>query len=330
MRGTIVAAAILAALILAGVLLVFGLGTWDDSDTGVPITDGRPADQQTAEPAKGDAPDDLVPSDPRIPTFDIVRVDQDGTAVIAGRGAPNARIQVLVGGEVVAEADADDNGEWVVIVETPLEEGAQEITLTATLPDGSVLNSEQKVVIAVPERPGEKPLVVLGGPRGGSKVLQSPNDVDIGQELALTSIDYDANGDVIFSGTSDPGARLLMYLDNELVAEGYADGNGRWELKPESEITPGVHMVRVDQVDDDGLVSARVELPFERESPEVLASLPGKVVVQPGNSLWRISRRLYGRGVLYTVIYEANKDQIADPDLIYPGQVFKTPPPDKS
>ena len=65
--------------------------------------------------------------------------------------------------------------------------------------------------------------------------------------------------------------------------------------------------------------------PMEREA---LASLPGKVVVQPGNSLWRISRRLYGRGVLYTVIYEANKEQIADPDLIYPGQVFKTPAPE--
>ena len=34
---------------------------------------------------------------------------------------------------------------------------------------------------------------------------------------------------------------------------------------------------------------------------------------------------IYGRGVHYTVIYEANKDQIRDPDLIYPGQIFAIP-----
>lgn len=321
MRGTIVTAIIFAALILAAVLLIFGLGTWDSQDAGEPISTGKP----TVSSDDGTQPDDLAPSDPRIPTFDIVRVDQDGTAVIAGRGAPNAKVEVLIDGKVVAETESDENGEWVVIVETPLEEGAQELTLVLTLPDGGVLNSEQKVVIAVPERDGEKPLVVLAGPRGGSKVLQSPQDIDIGQELALTSIDYDADGGVIFSGTSDPNATVRMYVDNELVAEGRADGSGRWELRPTKEIAPGVHMVRVDQIDNDGLVTARVELPFERESRETVAASPGRVVVQPGNSLWRISRRLYGRGILYTVIYEANKDQIRDPDLIYPGQIFETP-----
>jgi nucleoid-associated protein YgaU len=48
-------------------------------------------------------------------------------------------------------------------------------------------------------------------------------------------------------------------------------------------------------------------------------------IVQPGNSLWRIARRSYGEGLRYTVIYDANKDQIRDPDLIYPGQVFVLP-----
>ena len=55
------------------------------------------------------------------------------------------------------------------------------------------------------------------------------------------------------------------------------------------------------------------------------ASRTGQVVIQPGNNLWRISRVIYGRGVEYSVIYEANRDQIRDPDLIYPGQIFTTP-----
>jgi nucleoid-associated protein YgaU len=49
------------------------------------------------------------------------------------------------------------------------------------------------------------------------------------------------------------------------------------------------------------------------------------VVIQPGNNLWQISRVIYGKGVQYTVIYEANKDQIRNPNLIYPGQIFETP-----
>ena len=50
------------------------------------------------------------------------------------------------------------------------------------------------------------------------------------------------------------------------------------------------------------------------------------MIIQPGNNLWRLSRQVYGKGIQYTVIYEANKDQIRDPDLIYPGQVFVMPP----
>lgn len=62
-------------------------------------------------------------------------------------------------------------------------------------------------------------------------------------------------------------------------------------------------------------------------APATAAAKPkeGRVVIQPGNNLWRISRVLYGSGAKYTMLYEANKDQIRNPDMIYPGQVFKTP-----
>jgi nucleoid-associated protein YgaU len=70
---------------------------------------------------------------------------------------------------------------------------------------------------------------------------------------------------------------------------------------------------------------ARVELPFARSEP-LSGLLEGRVVViQPGNNLWRIARRTYGDGMAFTQIYGANRDQIRDPDLIYPGQVFVLP-----
>jgi len=57
----------------------------------------------------------------------------------------------------------------------------------------------------------------------------------------------------------------------------------------------------------------------------VRLSKDGRIVIQPGNNLWRISRVLYGDGSKFTTLYEANKDQIRNPDRIYPGQVFRTP-----
>lgn len=49
------------------------------------------------------------------------------------------------------------------------------------------------------------------------------------------------------------------------------------------------------------------------------------VTVQPGFTLWGIAQERYGDGVLYVQVFEANRDKIKDPDLIYPGQVFSVP-----
>lgn len=55
------------------------------------------------------------------------------------------------------------------------------------------------------------------------------------------------------------------------------------------------------------------------------APVPVSVTVQPGFTLWGIAQERWGDGVLYVQVFEANKDKIKDPDLIYPGQVFSMP-----
>ena len=52
---------------------------------------------------------------------------------------------------------------------------------------------------------------------------------------------------------------------------------------------------------------------------------PVTVTVQPGFTLWQIATEQLGAGVRYVQVFEANRDQIRDPDLIYPGQVFAIP-----
>jgi nucleoid-associated protein YgaU len=82
--------------------------------------------------------------------------------------------------------------------------------------------------------------------------------------------------------------------------------------------------LRLDQLAADGTVARRIAAPFEPPA-EVAVAEGGSYLVRRGNSLWWIARRMYGEGVRYTAIYSANRDLIRDPNLIYPGQVFKLP-----
>lgn len=261
------------------------------------------------------------------PTFDIVRVDPRGTAVVAGRGAPGASVVLMVGEEEIARVEIDSAGEWVMIVDRPLPAGSVELSLLMETLAGQEIRSDQVVVVSVPEGRDETPLVVLGRPGEASRVLQGPFDgVSVGP-LSLSTVDYDDSGAVIFSGRAVPGTDVRVLADGEEVGRVTTDDAGRWVIRAGTAFEPGVYDLQVDQLDEDGRVTAVIVLPFERAAPEAAraAQQAGRVIVQPGNSLWRIARRLYGEGLQYTVIYEANRDQIRDPNLIYPGQVFSAP-----
>lgn len=264
------------------------------------------------------------------PTFDIVRVDPRGTAVLAGRGAPGSRVALMAGNQEISTVEIDAAGEWVMIVDRPLPSGSVELSLMMVTPDGQEIRSDQVVVVSVPESRDRTPLVVLGRPGEASRVLQSPFDgVSMGP-LSLETVDYDESGSVIFSGRAEPGSAVRVIADGQVVGQTIAGPNGRWTVQAGRDFAPGVYNLQVDQLDADGRVTAVIALPFERASAEdaLAARDAGRVVVQPGTSLWRIARRLYGDGVQYTIIYQANRDQIRDPDLIYPGQVFRAPETD--
>lgn len=265
--------------------------------------------------------------DKSIPTFDIVRVERDGSTVVAGRALPGTKVDILANGEVVGTATADANGEWVAVLAEPLKPGNIQITLRATNPDGSVKDSVQSVAVSVPAKPDSPALVVMSEPGKASRILQGPGVPSDAGNLVLESVDYDERGNLIISGKSDPDVLIRVYVGGKPVGDTRTDAKGRWELRPTVAIEPGQYTMRIDQLNDEGKVVARIELPFERGEPgAVLSALKeGKVVIQPGNNLWNIAQSLYGSGFSYTVIYEANKDQIRDPDLIYPGQVFETP-----
>ena len=297
------------------------------SQTGPNQTAG-PAGQATTAP--GTAPVGSVPDTaPVPPSFDIVRIDPQGDAVIAGRSQPGAELSIRSDGVEIGHATADGQGAWALTL--PLPAGPHALTLQEHTASGQEVASAGSVLMAVPERgpPGAlPPLAVLTGPQQPPRVLQGPPGAGATKpgQLGLGALDYDARGDLQLSGTAKPDTTVRLYADNHPIGEVHTGKDGRWVLAPRTVVPEGPHQLRLDQVGPDGKVIARVELPFHREliPPGDLAA--GRVIVQPGTTLWRIASQAYGRGIRYTVIYQANHEQIRNPNLIYPGQVFAVPP----
>ena len=283
------------------------------------------------EPAAGQpAVNQTIP-----PSFDVVRISRGGSGVIAGRAFPGSRVEIYSGEALIGIVDADVNGEWVMILEEPLASGPAELSLLARIFGEDPLESLNVVVISVPERkveesPTEGAVAVLT-PRNGlgkSRVLQKPGAApvaEIGDSLAIDTLDYREKGEMIVAGRAVPRARIALYLDNEFLGSAKASDDGFWTFTRQESPGRGSHILRVDQLLDEGNVQLRIEQPFEAGLPIDPQLQEGKVAVQPGNSLWHIARRLYGSGFRYTVIFQENADQIRDPDLIYPGQQFDLP-----
>lgn len=294
------------------------------------------------------------------PSFDIVRVNPQGDVVIAGRAAPNAEVTIRDGDTTTGTVRADGRGEWVFVPKKPLPAGSRELTLTSKNPDGTVTTADRNVVVAVPESgkdiagralSGEKdrsrsgPLAVLV-PRdgaGASRVIQKPGQTanvgpapevasksgELPPPLALEAVDYDQTGRLVVTGRAASDRNVNVYLDNQLIGASPVGETERWKVAPARDVPPGLYALRIDQVDRQGKVDARIETRFARAGHTEQTLREGAVEVQSGHSLWRIARRIYGRGIRYTVIYEANRGQIRDPDLIFPGQVFLVPPDKK-
>lgn len=326
---TAVGGAAIAAAIAVNVFL------WQDEVVETAATQSAAEKAAPGGPAKGP---EGGPAGTQRPSFDVIRVEPGGDAVMAGRAKPGSTVVIIADGKPIGEVTADGRGEWVFVPTAQLKPGSRELSLEMRFPGGKPMASEDVVVLVVPERDKDIAGRPTGGPQGAlalkmprsggaSTVMQTPGgragEGPLG--LSVEALDYDDKGRLFISGRAAPGARVNVYLDNGFIGRTEADGAGLWRLSPDVRIKPGLYTLRADQVDNAGKVAARVSMPFSRAEPMGETPPEPFVIVQPGNSLWRLARRAYGEGVRYTTIFEANKEQIKDPDLIYPGQVFALP-----
>jgi len=195
-------------------------------------------------------------TDDSVLAFDVARIEPTGDAVIAGRAAPGAIVELLRNGEHHDRAVADQSGQFVM-VPPRLPPGNYELTLRSRQPDGKQATSRQSVVVA------------LG-------TVESS------------------------SGPVRPRAEAPFNVPDSVVIN--------------------------RSVLDQAAGSSHAPLLSDRGSSSAVA-VPkiATTVVSRGDSLWHISRVTYGAGIRYAVVYKANRDQIRNPNRIYPGQIFVLP-----
>lgn len=321
-----------------------------------------PGPEPEPEPAAEiSAPAAEVLSPPRI---DMFRMEADGTVILAGSAARGAETTVFLEETPLDTLMIGDDGQFAVFLDIPAQDEPQSLSLRTRWPSGEEREGDHRILIAarpdavtpsaqaagdevagatgeVAVSPADRTPEEVTGDGGAETValMQSADGVSVlqagtgaappadpGADL-LGGISYTGAGAVRLSGFGDDSARVRVYLDNAPVGDGTVDAAGRWQLDL-PDMPGGVHTLRVDGIGPDGAVTARAETPFRRETPQA-ADLAGRamaaVTVQPGSTLWAISQAAYGEGPLYVRIFEANRDAIRDPDLIYPGQIFALP-----
>jgi nucleoid-associated protein YgaU len=215
-------------------------------------------------------------TDGSVPIFDIARIERTGDAVIAGRAAPGAIVELLRNGERHDRAVADQSGQFVM-VPPRLPPGDYELTLRSRQPDGKQVTSKQSVVVALAEVESSSGVV-----RSRAEVpLDVPETVG-----ANRSVPDQALGSSQAHQSSQRQDIAVSQQPHSTAATPLSDGGSRSTV-----VVPKI----------------------------------ATTVVSRGDSLWRISRVTYGAGMRYAVVYKANRDQIRNPNRIYPGQIFVLP-----
>ena len=425
---------------------------------------------QVPKAPKADAAKKIVEeklASPLVPTFDIVRVEKDGSMLVAGQAEPNSDITLMNGDQSIGTAKADDAGAFVILPDNPLQGADNQISIRSKLKNGTTIPSEQQVAVAVPEQ-GE-PLVALVEPGKPVEIIQKPEPVavakvpdpepavgeepksvtepvtvveknkpdpedtavakieevaeevkpdsvpdpvvetvqkplekareeskkrvahlllDAQKEQPVPSVEevvvetpkppeeaspetpaatasaveepvveqvaavaeaseqepapivepqktisveaVEVENDTLFvAGTASPNETVRVYVDDKLVGDVKTGEGGQWLLEETKPLGPGEYNIRVDLLEKgSGDVIARAAVPFAVQdlTPAELAKAEvGNVIIRKNDNLWTIAQRLYGDGRRYTSIYQQNRDQIKNPQLIFPGQIFKVP-----
>ena len=303
-------------------------------------------------------PPNVTPAAPL--TIDLARVKPDGAAVFAGTAAPNAKIRIFEGDILLGETIANANGEWVIVLKKSLAAGQHLISVAMERSDGTTEMADRSLAVEIYQDTETKPLVALL-PETATEVpvlIQSPDDVDKAKPAATTSgtivadaaeaapakpqaksqiaasqiaalapsaIVWRDASRILISGTSRGGVRVAVNDAKGRFGEALVLADGAWQVAGSLDMDIAVNQLRFALFDDANQIIARYDLPVKARDLAKGQDGSPLVVVNKGDMLWRIAYHQLGEGVKYVDIVRRNQQDITDPDLIYPKQIFAVP-----
>ncbi len=470
-------------------------------------SDAAPSAPSTSEAAK------TAKTEQGVPSFDVLRVEPDGSAVVAGSAAPNSKLDVMNGNQVVATTKTGPSGDFAAVLDQPLPPGDHQLVLRATTADGKTSTSEEVATVSVPrDKKQAELLAMVSKPGQASRIITAPEQneqaasgaasagkteanqnstapaanqqaaagtmasksgmSDAQADVTVTAVEIEGSR-IFVAGRAKPGSKLQAYADDKLIGNSTTGADGNFVIDGTMDLAVGDHKIRVDLLGPDGKVAVRTSVNFNRpdrdqvtvaaqsnsggeqqaasleegtfeklksdaakaygllsalfannqvptseqlaaarsateialrsivdfrasaeateafrqavnqsrklatdalgqlrnlpddpsavkealpklaalidqlapkpqadsadntspsiaDGPRTIEQAPltesnGTVIIRRGDTLWQISRRVYGAGVRYTTIYIANEDKIRNPDRILPGQIFGLP-----
>ncbi len=253
--------------------------------------------------------------------FDIVRLDPDGDLIIAGKTKPNIIVDIYDGNLKLSSVTSDSHGDWVWMSEKQIESGLKRFNLKHMNSKGKIINSDENIIIFFEKDEKEKHKIVKIKNKGETGIEILNNDQDI-RGLALDSAEHLDDKKLRLKGRSIPNAEIKIFLSKKFTGKAVADLKGNWEFSI-NEIAFDTYNLEIKSSFQNNIISLKTEILNGKIDTELFYEK--EIIVEDGNSLWRIARKTLGGGILYAEIYKNNKKIISDPDLIFPGQVFKIP-----
>ena len=247
-------------------------------------------------------------------TFDIIRISQDGDAVMAGKSEPNLKIFLFENNKKIASFFSDANGEWVWISDSPLTQGLKVFNVKC-FEAGKEFESSQEIYVLGDNMPSKKPIVLK---------LDSSNldDIDIyntdyiDNSLTLDLLNYYPKKKLTVSGRAPVGTDVKVFANDILLGNASTDFYGNWKFSSKEIVNIKSSKLK--------FLTSIAGKKFQINLPLSLSQLEQKIfktsstkIIKESNS-WRLTRKISDETYLYSEIFITNSNSF----LI--SQLFKS------
>ena len=271
--------------------------------------------------------------------LEVIRVRPDGSLVIAGKGIPNSKIEIISGSKVIATTTSDKVGEFVAVPQKQLSGGEYLLSFKQINKEGDVIIANETVAINVTGKKNDIPIVAIVDSQGkiGVRVIQAPGLTEKASSnvknkninnrnpyIAILAITYDIKiGQLTLSGAAHSGVQVNAGFSGKETSSTKIS-NDEWSLSIPGKLISGKQKIFAVLLGKKGEVLSKNSINITGKS---IQNAKGKtfVIVQKGDALWNIAFQRLGLGNRYIDIVKLNKEKISNPNLIYPKQLFVIP-----